>query len=146
MFQRAFYSAFASRADQLVHEQRAQTTSAHNSKPLRHTDAHEYRGPMQRSGRHCTATRHSFEMLRVDLRSKRIHGMRQKLGDEPGARALPAAAHNIFICSLLYNLEVYRSTFAHDACTGSIQRSGGCAEEVRNVGEEGAVGGRCDGE
>jgi hypothetical protein len=42
---------------------------------------------MQRSATHCTATRHGFEMLRDDLRSKRIHGMRQQLGDESWARA-----------------------------------------------------------
>ena len=94
-------SRFTWRADQLLHKQRAQTTSAHHSKPLRHTDAHEYRAPMQRSGPHCTATRHSFEILRVDSGSKRIHGMRQKLGDEPGARALPAAARDIGISGVL---------------------------------------------
>ena len=94
-------SRFTWRADQLLHKQRAQTTSAHHNKPLRHTDAHEYRTPMQRSGPHCTATRHSFEILRVDSGSKRIHGMRQKLGDECGARALPAAARDLGISGVL---------------------------------------------
>jgi hypothetical protein len=64
---------------------------------------------MQRSGPHCTATRQSFEILRVDSGSKGIHGMRQKLGDEPGARAraLQAAAHNRTISLSFFFFLVY---------------------------------------
>ena len=41
VFQRAFHSAFASKADQLLHKLRAQMTSAHYTKPLREIHAHE---------------------------------------------------------------------------------------------------------
>ena len=41
VFQRALHSAFASKADQLLHKQGAQMTSAHHSKPLRGMDAHK---------------------------------------------------------------------------------------------------------
>ena len=37
VFQRAFHNALTSTADKLVHEMRAQTTSAHDSKTLRET-------------------------------------------------------------------------------------------------------------
>jgi hypothetical protein len=113
VFQRALHSAFASKANQLLHKQRAQMTSAHHSKPLRETDAHEWRRPMQRSATHCTATRHGFEMLRDDLRSKRIHGMRQKLGDESWARAFRLS---LLLSRPFPHTEFLTTTFAHACC------------------------------
>ena len=83
---------------------------------------------MQRSGGHCTVTRHGLKMACVDLGSERINMMHQNVGHESGGRPLSATVPNILLPRALATiLNVFlRETLAHNETRCELE-SGGCA-------------------